>query len=240
MTNTKKNRATTPAGASAGWAWRSSLAAVAYSAGWYWLAGQVDTQATGFVEEQRGQGLAIDCADRDVRGYPFRLEIFCTSLDMARPGRRPDRAGRRFPQRRAGLRAARVYAELDAPVTVDKPPDRPGQGDWTLGRATATLAEPLPSASLSVDNLDMAFAGLRKGAVGGPCGGAYAPARIGNSIWRCAIEGLVVDPVSSPAAFAGAFGRRRSPARRTASRWRRKAFRRCAAWRAKSIASPCC
>jgi hypothetical protein len=170
------------------------LAAVAYSAGWYWLAGRVDMQATRLVEAQRGQGLAIDCADRDIRGYPFRLEIFCTSFAMARPaGGLTVQAGA-FRSAAQVYEPRRVYAELDAPVTVDSPLIGRVKADWTLGRATATLADPLPErVSLSVDDLGMAIAGIETA-----LSAAHAEAhmrRLGGELdLALRYQGLVVDP----------------------------------------------
>ena len=170
------------------------LACIAYSGGWFWLAGRVETQASGFVEEQRELGLAIDCADRDVRGYPFRLEIFCTSLDMQRPAEGLIVEAGAFRSAAQVYEPKRIYAELDAPVSVTSPVLGRVNADWTLGRATATLAEPLPERlSVALDNLDLAFAGLQKALTAAH---AEAHMRTQDEELDLALryEGLTVDP----------------------------------------------
>jgi len=170
------------------------VAVIAYSGGWYWLAGQVETQAAGFVEEQRGLGLAIDCADRDVRGYPFRLEIFCTSLDMERPAEGLTVEAGAFRSAAQVYEPNRIYAELDAPVSVASPVVGQVKANWSLGRVTATLAEPLPErVSVALDNLDLAFAGLQK-ALTATHGEAHMRTQGEELDLALRYEGLTIDP----------------------------------------------
>ena len=170
------------------------VAVIAYSGGWYWLAGQVETQASGFVEEQRQLGLAIDCADRDVRGYPFRLEIFCTSLDMERPADGLIVEAGAFRSAAQVYEPKRIYAELDAPVSVASPVFGQVEADWTLGHATATLAEPLPTlASVAFDNLDLSFAGLQK-ALTATLAEAHMRTQDQELDLALRYEGLTIDP----------------------------------------------
>lgn len=170
------------------------LAVIAYTGGWYWLAGRVETQAAGFVAQQRGLGLAIDCADRDVRGYPFRLEIFCTSLDVERPAEGLTVEAGAFRSAAQVYEPRRIYAELDAPVSVASPVLGRVEADWTLGRATATLAEPLPERlSVALENLDLAFAGIEKALTA-----AHAEAHMRTQDEELDValryQGLAVDP----------------------------------------------
>jgi len=170
------------------------LAVILYSGGWYWLAGRVETQTASFVEQQRQLGLAIDCADRNVRGYPFRLEIFCTSLDMERPAEGLTVEAGAFRSAAQVYEPKRIYAELDAPVSVNSPVLGRVKADWTLGRATATLAEPLPERlSVALDNLDLAFAGLEKALTA-----AHAEAHMRTQDEELDValryQGLAVDP----------------------------------------------
>lgn len=170
------------------------LAVIAYSGGWYWLAGQLETQASGFVEEQRQLGLAIDCADREVRGYPFRLEIFCTSLDMERPAEGLTVEAGAFRSAAQVYEPKRIYAELDAPVSIASPVVGQVKADWSLGRVTATLADPLPElASISLDNLDLAFAGLEN-ALTAEHAGAHMRTQDEELDLALRYEGLTVDP----------------------------------------------
>jgi hypothetical protein len=53
-----------------------------------------------------------------VRGYPFRLEVFCTALDVARPAEGLTVKAGAFRSAAQVYEPRRVYAELDSPVAV--------------------------------------------------------------------------------------------------------------------------
>src|SRR5207302_10464811 len=53
------------------------IAAIAWSAFWFYAASQVDVQADAWREREAKSGRVYDCARRSVAGYPFRLEIRC-------------------------------------------------------------------------------------------------------------------------------------------------------------------
>jgi hypothetical protein len=179
-------------------------AGIGYSYGWHWLAGRVGAEADRMVAEEQARGTAIDCADREVRGYPFRLEVFCTSFDVARPADG-------LTVKAGGFRtAAQVYeprniiAELDSPVTVTSDFAGAMKFDWTLAQASAVLDDPVPQhASAVVDDLTVGFAGIERALAA-----AHAEThlrRVEDNVdlaWR--YEGLVID--------AGLAGGRHLPA----------------------------
>ncbi|WP_425416846.1 DUF2125 domain-containing protein [Oricola indica] len=173
------------------------IAIAVWTAGWYWIAGRVDAGADHLLAAQRERGTAIDCVDREVRGYPFRLEVFCTSLDFARPADG-------LAIEAGGLRGAaqvydpqRIYAELDSPVTVESALAGSARIDWSLARATATLADPVPQrGSISIDDIEVAFDGLEAAI---SAAHAEAHMRLNDADLDLALryEGLVVDPALS-------------------------------------------
>jgi hypothetical protein len=63
-------------------------------AGWsaYWfiartvISGAIDT----WLREEKARGVDIACADRSISGYPFRLEIRCSSVSFQRPAGRSE------------------------------------------------------------------------------------------------------------------------------------------------------
>lgn len=169
------------------------LAIIAYSAGWHWLAGRVEIETARFVAAEETRGTAIDCADRDVRGYPFRLEVFCTALDVARPVDGLTVKTGAFRSAAQVYEPRRIYAELDSPVAVSSALAGDMRLDWSLARATATVAQPVPErASIATEDLEVAFGGIEKALVA-----AHAEAhmrRNGGDLdlaWR--YQGLVLD-----------------------------------------------
>jgi len=93
------------------------VVAIAYTAGWFWAAGQVDAAVDAF-EANRSDRIEIACPGQQVRGYPFRIGVFCDRLELATADGQIDVSGG------AVRSAAQVYdprtiiAELDAPVVV--------------------------------------------------------------------------------------------------------------------------
>ncbi|MGJ4906286.1 DUF2125 domain-containing protein [Bradyrhizobium sp. HKCCYLS2058] len=59
------------------------IAAVAWSAFWFFAASQVDVQADAWRAREAKSGRVYDCAKRSVAGFPFRLEVRCTDPSVA-------------------------------------------------------------------------------------------------------------------------------------------------------------
>src|SRR6201999_519897 len=59
------------------------LAALAWSAFWFYAASQVDVQADAWRAREAKAGRVFDCAKRSVAGYPFRLEVSCDGPSIA-------------------------------------------------------------------------------------------------------------------------------------------------------------
>src|SRR5215468_12557642 len=55
------------------------IAAIGWSAFWFFAASQVDVQADAWRAREAKSGRIYDCAKRSVAGFPFRLEISCDS-----------------------------------------------------------------------------------------------------------------------------------------------------------------
>lgn len=121
-----------------------------YSAGWFYLANQVTRQANAAIASLNRDGVTAECTNPMVRGYPFRLGLYCDSLGYAD-------TGRSIVATAGGLRtAAQVYAprqilaELDGPLRTALPGMPPLWLDWDKMRASVRVAQPLPQ-RLSVE-----------------------------------------------------------------------------------------
>src|SRR5712671_6781246 len=73
------------------------VAAVAWSAFWFFAASQVDVRADAWRAQEAKSGRVYDCAKRSVAGFPFRLEVRYAGAH--------DCAARRNPRRVPGLRS---------------------------------------------------------------------------------------------------------------------------------------
>src|SRR4051794_41986501 len=71
------------------------VAAVAWTAFWFFAASQVDASADAWRAQEAKSGRVYDCARRSVAGFPFRLEVRCdqprVSLLPPTPGQAPAR-----------------------------------------------------------------------------------------------------------------------------------------------------
>ena len=90
------------------------IAAVAWSAFWFYAASEVDVKADAWRAQEAKSGRVYDCAKRSVAGFPFRLEVRCdgasVSLVVADRGQAATQApitaqARRNPGGGAGLRS---------------------------------------------------------------------------------------------------------------------------------------
>lgn len=127
---------------------------VLYTGGWFYAASWVKTTLDRQLAAS-GQALySASCSNLDVRGFPFRIGLFCDSVAF------DDRA-RGLSATFGALRsAAQVYRpghavlELDGPAQVRITPDLVFDADWDLLRASATAwTDGLNRASVAYDGL---------------------------------------------------------------------------------------
>src|SRR5258708_24869286 len=59
------------------------IAAIAWSAFWFFAASQVDASADAWRAREAKSGRVYDCAKRSVAGFPFRLEVRCDGASVS-------------------------------------------------------------------------------------------------------------------------------------------------------------
>lgn len=116
---------------------------VAYTGGWYWVAGQVDRAARTFAAT--GGDIVWSCPGQDVRGYPFRIGVFCDALDVATADGALSVTGGAVRSAAQVYDPRRVLAEFDSPmVLTDRGTGQTYRLSWSNARAnvvTAPVAE---------------------------------------------------------------------------------------------------
>jgi len=55
-----------------------------WSAGWFYIRGRAEQEMDGWLAREASDGRRWTCAERSIGGYPFRLELRCSSLSLAR------------------------------------------------------------------------------------------------------------------------------------------------------------
>jgi len=136
------------------------IAAIAWSAFWFFAASQVDVQADAWRAHEAKSGRIYDCAKRSVAGFPFRLEVSCDGASVALVSQTAQATGQSQVTAKLDeiLVVAQVYdpkrviAEFTAPATIT---DQGGQSfvaNWKLGRASVFGLPDVPQrASIEFD-----------------------------------------------------------------------------------------
>jgi len=116
----------------------------AYVAGWYYVADRVHAEVAGTVTALNRDGRRANCENAEIRGFPFRIGVFCRSVlyEDARAG-----VGFRARELRSAAQIyapQRIVAELDGPALVEFPGINAVDVDWTSLRSSVRLANPIP------------------------------------------------------------------------------------------------
>jgi hypothetical protein len=135
------------------------IAAIVWSAFWFYAASQVDVQADAWRAREAKSGRVFDCAKRSVGGYPFRLEIHCDDASVSLISQT---AGAQAPvTAKLGeiLVVAQVYdpklviAEFTAPATISDRIATPLVVNWSKGRSSVVGLPAVPQrASIVFDD----------------------------------------------------------------------------------------
>jgi hypothetical protein len=138
------------------------IAAIAWSAFWFFAASQVDVSADAWRAREAKSGRVYDCARRSVAGFPFRLEVRCDGASVALVAQTAGQASAQTPiTAKLGqiLVVAQIYdpklliAEFTSPATVS---DRNAQSfvvNWRLGHSSVVGLPAVPQrASIEFDD----------------------------------------------------------------------------------------
>lgn len=131
-----------------------AIVAGLYAAGWFYAAGRIGDALTRRLDASRERLVSYSCGDLSVRGFPFRIGVFCDTVGI---DDRPNGLSASFGALRS---AAQVYRpghaviELDGPAQVRVTPDRVFVADWALMHASAVgWTDGLDRGSLAYEGL---------------------------------------------------------------------------------------
>jgi hypothetical protein len=176
--------------------------AVAWTGAWFWLANLGQTEVDKVLAKANTQGNPVACDNRSIKGYPFRIGLFCDTVRFEDPSR-----GVRFSA--SALRtAAQVYnpwhliAELDGPALIDAPGLKPLEINWSLLHASVRANKPLPDrVSVESKGLDVGVR-IEAGAIARAMAADYAAGHMRRENKDVAfageVGGLAIDPATTP------------------------------------------
>ena len=146
------------------------IAALAWSAFWFYAASEVDAKADAWRAQEAKSGRVYDCAKRSVAGFPFRLEVRCDGASVALVAQTAGQAATQAPlTARLGeiLVVAQVYdpklliAEFTAPATISDSRGAPSMSvNWRTARSSVVGLPAVPQrASIVFDDAEIDRAG---------------------------------------------------------------------------------
>lgn len=111
---------------------------VGWTVGWFMIATVVDRHAENAAQQARQSGAVMDCVDRSVTGFPFRIEVRCGK------GSRIGNADGMVTVNSLTAAAliykpSRLIMEARSPATVRAKGMPPFAASWTLAHASARL-----------------------------------------------------------------------------------------------------
>jgi hypothetical protein len=139
------------------------IAAVAWSAFWFYAASEVDVKADAWRAQEAKSGRVYDCARRSVAGFPFRLEVRCDGASVSLVSQTAGQDATQAPvTAKLGeiLVVAQVYdpklliAEFASPATISDSRGSPSMSvNWRTARSSVVGLPAIPQrASIVFDD----------------------------------------------------------------------------------------
>jgi len=139
------------------------IAAVAWSAFWFYAASEVDVKADAWRAQEAKSGRVYDCARRSVAGFPFRLEVRCDGGSVSLVSQTAGQDATQAPvTAKLGeiLVVAQVYdpklliAEFASPATISDSRGSPSMSvNWRTARSSVVGLPAIPQrASIVFDD----------------------------------------------------------------------------------------
>jgi hypothetical protein len=127
-------------------------ACIVYTIGWYYLADRFDARAEAAIASFNSNGKEAICAERTIRGYPFRIGIFCDDVAFADADEGLAFSAGSFRSAGQIYNPRFLVGELDGPAHLSLPRGLPALAlEWDILRASIRLSAPLPE-RLSVES----------------------------------------------------------------------------------------
>ncbi|MCY6383632.1 DUF2125 domain-containing protein [Hoeflea prorocentri] len=139
-----------PANTSRRYLWLVILIVVAiagYTGVWFYLAGQLESRSQFLLSDLRSQNVEADCRDLDVRGYPFRLGLHCTSVVAEDQKTATTVSTGGFRSAAQIYKPNHIVSELDGPVSIKASAGLLADMNWDILRSSTVF---------SLDGLDRA------------------------------------------------------------------------------------
>lgn len=175
------------------------LLAAVYCVGWFVVAGRVDDGVARALSRLAERGVAANCNDRTVDGFPLSLGVTCSGVTYDDPARNISFTTGALDGRAMVYNPLRARTELQSPLRVEGPDFPPLLFGWDKLSTDVGIARPVPSqivfaaTGLSAEtdpddetNPIAIFDAVKVDGVLTPDGQ--------NLVWNGSFEGLQIDP----------------------------------------------
>lgn len=125
-----------------------------YSAGWYYAAERVDDEVRAYIASLNHDGQRASCEEPLVRGYPFRMGVFCRSVMFESPQAGVSFFAGAFRSAAQVYQPRHIVSELDGPATLHAPGLAALDFNWESLRSSIRLSDPIPE-RLSVESRNL-------------------------------------------------------------------------------------
>ena len=136
------------------------VAAVAWSAFWFYAASEVGVRADAWAAQEAKSGRVYACGKREVAGFPFRFEVSCGDASVSLFSQTADAKALFTARLSEILVIAQIYqpklliAEFKAPATISDHGQPPSlKVNWSLGQSSVYGLPDIPQrASIEFNN----------------------------------------------------------------------------------------
>ena len=115
-----------------------------YSAGWFYLANRLKTEADQAVARLGSKGIAAGCANLTVSGYPLSFAVSCDNLAYEDDAKKIAASTGNFNAVAQIIQPLSPVADVRGPLRTSVPGMPPLWIDWDQLHATVKLSWPLP------------------------------------------------------------------------------------------------
>ncbi|MEM5470492.1 DUF2125 domain-containing protein [Hoeflea sp. AS60] len=106
-----------------------------WTTGWYFFATKIEDHLPATLTELAGPGASAECTNAEVRGYPFRVGLFCDNLSYTNSVEGISAAAGAFRSAAQVYSPQHAVAEIDGPLVVDAT-GLVLRADWQLMQAS--------------------------------------------------------------------------------------------------------
>ncbi|MCL7998701.1 DUF2125 domain-containing protein [Brucella sp. 21LCYQ03] len=117
----------------------------AYTAGWFYVAGEIEARAKADIAKLASQGVGVQCENLHTGGYPLRVNVVCASVSWRKPSEGMSLRAGRFTSGSPVYAPRSLSNELSGPAFIEFPGIQPLEVNWNKLTSNTRLARPFPT-----------------------------------------------------------------------------------------------